>query len=125
MPYVKPKWRILVCRKCGDQISNNALGRNAHQRACKWEPAKYPGGVVRITMLCKGDELGDIRIFDRLGSEQYRVGSFLPGETECPPGDTPKTWPEKSKWCPDQKSANRVFAAYLKAALNEGWSIKQ
>ncbi len=100
MSYVKPKWRTVVCRKCGSFISNNALGRSAHLSACKWQPAKYPGGTVRSVQLHREGELGVIRIFDRIGPEQYRVGSFLPGITEYSPGDTPKTWPEKKKILP-------------------------
>jgi len=64
-----------------------------------WTEPEYPGDAVRIQMLYRGDGrervIGDVRI-QHYGSF-VKVGSFLPGETECSPGDTPKTWPEKSE----------------------------
>lgn len=64
-----------------------------------WTEAKYPGDAVRILMLYRRDErgrieLGDIRIQDY--GNVLRVGAFLPGECECSPGDTPKTFPRSS-----------------------------
>lgn len=34
----KSIWRRVPCPRCGDLISNNALGRNAHIRSCTGEP---------------------------------------------------------------------------------------
>ena len=92
-----------------------------------WTEPKYPGDAVRMLMLYRGGhgrpvELGDIRI-QHYGTT-LKVGSFLPGETECSPGDTPKTWPEKHEtFRADNQSdfADGAFDGYVQEAYADGW----
>lgn len=91
-----------------------------------WTEAKYPGDAVRILMLKRGHgremELGDIRIQDY--GDFVKVGTFLPGETECSPGDTPKTWPEKHEiFRGDNQTdlADAEFDKYVQEAYAAGW----
>lgn len=88
-----------------------------------WTEPKYPGDAVRTAMLIRGDEIGDVRIQDYGASLRirYKVGTFLPGETECAPGDTPKTWPERSSWAGSKAEANVVFDAFLRDSRAAGW----
>jgi hypothetical protein len=92
-----------------------------------WTEAKYPGDAVRILALYREyapgrHELGDIRI------QHYetfvKVGSFLPGVTECSPGDTPKTWPEvHNVYRGDNQAdlADAEFDRYVQDAYADGW----
>jgi hypothetical protein len=84
-----------------------------------WTKPKYPGDAVRIVMLHRNGEIGDIRI------QQYdnhvTVGTFLPGVIECSPGDTPKTRPEKSETCVNSFLADDIFDRYLAEAYEEFW----
>ena len=92
-----------------------------------WTEAKYPGDAVRIQMLYRRDargviELGDIRI--QHYGHFVKVGSFLPGEVECSPGDTPKTWPEESfTFRGDNQCdlADAEFDKYVQEAYADGW----
>lgn len=86
-----------------------------------WTEAKWPGDSVRELTLYRGDEIGFIAI------QQYtttiKVGSFLPGISECPPGDTPKTRPEKSETFKSNgaDAADALFDNYVQAAYADGW----
>jgi hypothetical protein len=84
------------------------------------EPA-YPGAAIANIDLVKDGELGCVRI-QHYGAK-VRVGSFLPGDTECPPGDTPKTFPERSIWVhiENRVGAETFFDQYVKDARDEGW----
>lgn len=86
----------------------------------KWKEPNYPGDAVRMIMLVRNDEIGDIRI-QHHGATGLKVCAFLPGVTECPPGDTPKTWPEESEWVTSEDAANRLFAQYEAKARANGW----
>jgi hypothetical protein len=89
------------------------------------QEAKYPGDAIRLRLLIKGDELGDVRIQDygSASKQRYKVGTFLPGVTECTPGDTPKTWPEKDFWTNDGDEAIRVFTLYVMESMKDGWKL--
>jgi hypothetical protein len=85
-----------------------------------WTEAKYPGDAVRIQQLHRAGEIGDIRIqFIRDGL--VKVCSFLPGEEECSPGDTPKVWPEKSEYAMSSFAADEQFDKYVGEAYADGW----
>lgn len=88
-----------------------------------WTEPKYPGDAVRIALLIRGDELGDVRIMDygQSSKNRYRIAAFLPGYEECTPGDTPKTWPEEDRWCTETGTATITFDQYVKAAHAAGW----
>lgn len=90
-----------------------------------WTEPKYPGDAVRIALLIRGEhELGDVRIQDYgpgKDGKRYRVGTFLPGETECTPGHTPKTWPDKSVWRTTPGEANSTFLEYVRIAKASDW----
>lgn len=98
--------------------SDAASGREA-----LWTKPKYPGDAVRILMLYRGEgrdaEIGDIRIQDY--GKSVRVGTFLPGDSVCLPGDSPKTEPEKSEWCTSSWQADAQFDNYVQDAYAEGW----
>lgn len=88
-----------------------------------WTEAKYPGDAVRIELLRRGDEIGDIRIQDyneRL-TQAYRVAAFLPGVDVCLPGDTPKTEPDKHQWDLSKREADAHFDRFLAEAHRDGW----
>jgi len=92
-----------------------------------WRRPLYPGDTARVQLLYRGGhgrpvELGDIRIQDY--GVFVRVGSFLPGVIECPPGDTPKTWPEKHEtFRGDNQTdlADGAFDRYVQEAYADGW----
>lgn len=96
-----------------------------------WTEAQYPGDAVRILMLKRGHGramvLGDVRI--QRYDTSVKVGSFLPGDEECSPGDTPKVWPEKSEWFKsatyraDNQTdlADAEFDRYVQEAYADGW----
>jgi hypothetical protein len=90
-----------------------------------WTEPRYPGDTVRILMLYRATtpgryELGDIRI-QHIRQDLAKVGAFLPGETECSPGDTPKTWPEKSETATSSFAADALFDKYVQEAYADGW----
>jgi hypothetical protein len=89
-----------------------------------WTEPRYPGDTVRTLMLYRGRgramELGDIRI-QHIRKDLVKVCSFLPGETECSPGDTPKTCPEKHEHCISSFKADEVFDKYVQEAYADGW----
>lgn len=87
--------------------------------------ALYPGAPVLLTRFVRGEEIGDVRVQDygelnKVGS-QYKVGQFLPGIVECPPGDTPKVWPEVHQYCGTWDEASDVFVRYVEQAKAAGW----
>lgn len=84
-----------------------------------WTEAKYPGDAVRIQMLHRDGELGDIRI--QLYDGQAHVCAFLPGQCTMSPGDTPKTAPEKSEWATSSFAADELFDRYVREAYADGW----
>jgi len=84
-----------------------------------WTEPKYPGDAVRILLLKRGDETGDVRI--QQYGRQALVATFLPGHSFCCPGDTPKTEPECSEWCTNSFRADEVFDTYVAKAYEEGW----
>lgn len=91
-----------------------------------WTEPKYPGDAVRIHMLQRGGELGDVRIQHFAGmkaGDTVRVGTFLPGIVEGSPGDTQKTWPEFHIDLPADQvgAADGIFDAYLVCAYEAGW----
>lgn len=87
-----------------------------------WTEAKYPGDAVRIRMLRRGDELGDVRIQQySVTPQSVRVAKFLPGNEVFLPGDTPKTEPEQDEWCSSSWRADEVFDRFVQDAYNDGW----
>lgn len=88
-----------------------------------WTEPKYPGDDVRIALLIRGAEIGDVRIQDYGEgiNNRYRVGQFLPGVEECSPGDTPKVWPERGAYCATPGEANSTFLEYVRLAREDGW----
>lgn len=91
-----------------------------------WTEPKYPGDAVRVLMLKRGHGrdtmLGDVRIQSgMLPDSAVTVCMFVPGVTECPPGDTPKTWPEFHRTCKFKPEADEVFDEYVKCAYEAGW----
>jgi hypothetical protein len=91
-----------------------------HKPSPRWDEQKYPGSAVRQVLLIKDDVLGSVDIRPHAPSS-IKVCCFLPGIEECSPGDTPKTWPERHRWCSDKDTADRVFDAYLMQLMKEGW----
>ena len=94
-----------------------------------WTTAQYPGDWVRQIRLRKGDEHGSIAIQDYSSTVvhpryNYKIGAFLPGEIQDLPGDTPKIWPEKSEQVEDKAAADRIFDAYVQAAVADGWEVQ-
>lgn len=96
----------------------------ASGRAGLWTEPRYPGDAVRILLLKRGSgratELGDIRI-QFIHDNSVKVCAFLPGETECSPGDTPKTWPEHYQFARSVPEADALFDNYVQAAYAQGW----
>lgn len=89
-----------------------------------WTKPDYPGDAVRIALLIRGRELGDVRIQDygsSVKTNRYNIGMFLPGVVECSPGDTPKIWPDHNARCNEPATANSAFEQFLQAAYAEGW----
>lgn len=84
-----------------------------------WMKPRHPGDAVRILMLYRGDEIGDIRIQDY--GEFVKVATFLPGRTTCSPGDTPKTAPEKSETFTNSYAADNLFDNYVQEAYADLW----
>lgn len=81
----------------------------------------YPGAPIAFVPLRKGDTLGDVRI-QHFGNH-VRVATFLPGITECSPGDTPKTWPENYKTFPigERAAIEKCFELFVTETRREGW----
>lgn len=84
-----------------------------------WTEPKYPGDAVRILSLKRGGELGDVRI--QHYGKKVRVATFLPGNSVCSAGDTPKTEPERSVWCANNFIADEFFDTYVADAYADGW----
>lgn len=100
----------------------------AHKAKHAFSTPKYPGDTVKLVQFKRGDEIGDVRVQDYQGTMKpgigrYKVGTFLPGVTECSPGDTPKIWPEKSLYTHTPEEAEIVLAQYTLLALGEGWKL--
>lgn len=85
-----------------------------------WTEPKWPGDAVRIVLLARGDEIGDVRI--QQYGEHYCVATFLPGRPVCSPGDTPKTEPEESRWFTKKRTANLIFDQFERRARADGWT---
>jgi hypothetical protein len=85
-----------------------------------WTEPKYPGDAVRELVLQRNGLFGSIAI-RQYGPQSVLVGSYLPGVTECPPGDTPKTRPEKHKWARSSYMADEVFDQYVQEAYADLW----
>jgi hypothetical protein len=88
--------------------------------------ADYPGDAVRDLLLHRGQELGMVKIQDYMDcmkdpKNRFRVGSFLPGDYECSPGDTGKLWPEKKVNVGTIAEANDAFEILVAEALADGW----
>lgn len=81
---------------------------------------KYPGDSIRIALLRRGTEFGDVRI-QKYDSGNYRVGSFTPGHETNIPGDTPKMEPDLDLWCGSPADAMREFDHQLARAHKKGW----
>lgn len=86
----------------------------------KWKEPLYPGDSVRDLALVRKDEIGFLAI-QHHGKAGLKVCAFLPGVTECPPGDTPKTWPEESEWATSEQAANQLFDQFEAKARAAGW----
>jgi hypothetical protein len=84
-----------------------------------WIEAKYPGDRVRSRMLIRDGELGEICI--QQYDSKVRVGSFLPGNHFCLPGDTPKTEPERCEWFYNNFAADEQFDKYVQDAYADLW----
>lgn len=82
---------------------------------------RYPGDTIRTHMLVRGDELGDIRVQWVGGKREMKVCAFIPGNTECTPGDTPKTWPDLYRYCETQELADTYFQQFVQNAYAQGW----
>ena len=86
----------------------------------------YPGAAILLTRFSREDEFGDVRVQDysemNKTASAFRVGQFLPGIVECPPGDTPKVWPEVHQYVATFDEAYEVFVRYVEAAKSAGWN---
>ena len=96
----------------------------ASGRSGLWTEPRYPGDRVRNLMLYRRHadgrvELGDICI--QSYDTYLKVGMFLPGITECSPGDTPKTWPDKHQDTKKSPEADDIFDRYVQEAYAAGW----
>ncbi len=106
-----------------------AKGYKIEWRPADWTEPKYPGDSIMIARLVKGDEFGDVRVqwygngLKPKDDDTLKVGTFLPGVVECPPGDTPKCWPEKSEYVYSKDEASRIFVQYVIEAFRDGWSV--
>lgn len=106
------------------------LRAHGFRLTCTWEPPaswtepKYPGDSMLRVDLVRGDELGDVRV-QWYDDTTLKVGAFLPGVTECSPGDTPKTWPEKFSWVTTKDEASKQVVQFLIAAYRDGWSPRR
>lgn len=85
-----------------------------------WTEAKYPGDSVRELALHRRGELGSIRI-QQIRPDCVKVCSFLPGEVQDLPGDTPKVWPEKSEYITNSYAADELFDRYVQEAYGDFW----
>jgi hypothetical protein len=92
-----------------------------------WRTPQYPGDTVRILDVRKDAEVGSIRIqaYGNPSNPTFKVGTFLPGEIECAPGDTPKVWPEEFEWTKSVEIADQIFDAYTEKAFADGWKEVQ
>lgn len=88
-------------------------------RAGLWIEPKYPGDAVRELLIKRGPEVGMVLI--QHYTTFVKVGMFVPGVYECSPGDTPKTWPNKSETCTSSPAADAVFDNYVQEVYADGW----
>lgn len=102
-----------------------AIGPIINWRPTEWTEPRYPGDSILLVDLVRGDEFGDIRVQWGFKDDRLKVCSFTPGYEECPPGDTPKTWPDRDEYVSDKAAASKVVMQFLIAAIREGWRIKQ
>lgn len=100
------------------------------KRPADWRTPKYPGDSILYVGLVRGDEMGDVRVqwygngLKQEDGDSLKVGSFLPGEVQSSPGDTPKVWPERSEYVTDKETAAKLFLAYVTEAVRNGWRVK-
>lgn len=85
-----------------------------------WTKPAYPGDAVRMQMLRRGDEIGDVRI-QAYNEVSFCIATFLPGNTVCFPGDTAKVEPEHSEWTGVREKAVAIFETMLATARADGW----
>jgi len=82
----------------------------------EWIEPKYPDDVVRMAILIRNNDSGDIRI-QAMDDDIYRIGSFLPGRIV---GN--KLEPERATWTKSKQQADNFFDRYLAEAIAAGWS---
>ena len=102
--------------------AGRGLGVDMTLADAKWVEPRYPGDAARDAMFRRGDEFGLVKI-QHYGVGSYMVAAYLPGRMECVEGDTPKTVPEKHRWCETAEGANQWFEQYVRAAACDGWSV--
>lgn len=89
-----------------------------------WTEPKHPGDMVRCLLLKRGSgrdaELGQVCI-QYIDDGMVKVCKFLPGEVECSPGDTPKTWPEYYQHARFVAEADALFDRFVQEAYADGW----
>lgn len=109
-----------------DGLPEKILDEIAVARA-PWREPRHPGDHILQQYLTKGDDIGMVTVQDYSGcckpGHELRVGSFLPGDVECPPGDTPKTWPERKEYVADKAKALPLFERYVVDAIKAGWLL--
>ena len=94
-------------------------------RAGLWTTPRHPGDFVRRLDLIRNIddgavELGDVRI-QFIHDNAVKVCAFLPGYDECPPGDTPKHWPDRYEFVQSVPAADALFDNYVQEAYADGW----
>lgn len=120
---IEPRPRPYHTGRFADRIKSvNATLSNF--RPADWTEPKYPGDAILRVDLVRGDEFGGIRVQWGFKDDQLKVGAFLPGVEECPPGDTPKVWPEKSEMVADKAAASKAVVRYLVEAIRDGWRVQ-
>jgi hypothetical protein len=87
-----------------------------------WTAPKYPGDAVRITLLRRANDIGDVRIQDfRVAkirdNSPFRVAAYLPGIISSS-GALSST---AHQWCVEE-AADGWFDRFVKAAKAEGWT---
>lgn len=87
--------------------------------------APYPGAPVLLLNFARGGERGDVRVQDfgelNKAGHRFKVCQFVPGIVECPPGDTPKVWPEVHQYAGTLDDAAKIFDRYVEAVKRAGW----
>lgn len=89
-----------------------------------WIEPRFPGDAVRMLLLKRGKEIGDIRI-QAYNARSFRVAAFLPGVNVSFPGDTPKVEPENSCFRMSTYAADEAFDLYVQRAYEDGWQNRE